>query len=77
MCVYLRPKFEVSSIMQTSFRQVGRGGNFTPKNKLLKNPRSLGLKTIQKDSLRWIKKICNDLKPRTLRALPSRPFYVQ
>ena len=29
MCVYLRSKFQVSSIILTSFRQMG-GGNFTP-----------------------------------------------
>ena len=30
MCVYLRAKFEVSSISLTSFRQRGGGGNFSP-----------------------------------------------
>ena len=45
MDVYLRAKFEVSSIILTSFRQ---GGNFTPpppppQNKALKSPPRLGL----------------------------------
>ena len=30
MGVYLRAKFEVSSIVLTRFRQGGGGGNFTP-----------------------------------------------
>ena len=44
MCVYLRAKFEVSSITLTSFRQEG---NFTPppaQNQPLKSPPRLGLK---------------------------------
>ena len=46
MCVYVRAKFEVSSIILTSFRQ-GEGGNFNPllpQNKPLKSPPRLGLK---------------------------------
>ena len=47
MCVYLRPKFEVSSINLASFRQ--GEGNFTPpppppQSKPLKSPTRLGLK---------------------------------
>ena len=30
MCVYLRAKFEVSSIILTSFRQKRGGGNLSP-----------------------------------------------
>ena len=30
MCVSLRAKFEVSSLILTSFRQGSGGGNFTP-----------------------------------------------
>ena len=44
VCVYLCAKFEVSSIILTSFRQ---GGNFTPlppQNEPLKSPPRLGLK---------------------------------
>ena len=40
MGLYLHAKFEVSSIIQTSFRQVG---NFTKKKELLKSPPRLGL----------------------------------
>ena len=29
MCVYLRTKFQVSSLILTIFRQGGEGGNFT------------------------------------------------
>ena len=45
MCVYLRAKFEVSSIILTNFRQGGRG-NFSPlppKNEPLKSPLRLRL----------------------------------
>ena len=54
MDVYLRPKFEVSSIILTSFRH-GKGGggeeggNFTPstpQNEPLKSPPRLGLSSI-------------------------------
>ena len=48
MCVYLRPKFEVSSIMQTSFRQVGTGGNFTPKKQTPKKPTQFRVKDYTK-----------------------------
>ena len=43
--MYLRTKFEVSSLILTSFRQ-GAGGSFTPpyQNKPLKSPPRLGLK---------------------------------
>ena len=43
MGAYLRAKFEVSSIILTSFRQ---GGTLPPppQNKLLKSPRRLGLR---------------------------------
>ena len=49
MAVYLRVKFQVSSIILTSFRQeVGGGGgeilNHPPKNEPLKSPLRLGLK---------------------------------
>ena len=43
MCVYLRTKFQVSSIILTSFRR----GNFTPsppQNETLKSPPKLGLR---------------------------------
>ena len=46
MGVYLRAKFEVSSIILTGFRQ-GGGDNFTlppPQNKPLKSPPRLGLR---------------------------------
>ena len=53
MSVYLRVKFEVSSITLTSFRQggrgVGEGGSFTPsppQNEPLKGPPRLGLKNV-------------------------------
>ena len=44
MCVYLRAKFQVSSLILTSFRQ--GEGNFTPsppQNETLKSPPKLGL----------------------------------
>ena len=46
MGVYLRAKFEISSVIVTSFRQ---GGNFTPpptlpQNEPLKSPPRLGLR---------------------------------
>ena len=47
MSVYLRAKFQVSSLILTSFRQGGRGwGNFTnpPQNEPLKGPPTLGLR---------------------------------
>ena len=51
MGVYLRTKFEASSVILTSFRQSGArgGGNFTPppptpKNEPLKSPPRLGLR---------------------------------
>ena len=49
MAVYLRVKFEVSSVILTSFKQgrVGGWGNFTPpppQNEPLKSPLRLGLK---------------------------------
>ena len=52
MGVYLRAKFEVSSIILTSFRQ-GGGDNFMPplpppQNEPLKGPPRLGLKTMKK-----------------------------
>ena len=50
--VYLRAKFEVSSIILTSFRQ---GGNFTPpppQNESLKSPPRLGLNSSK--HLNWI-----------------------
>ena len=47
MSVYLRAKFEVSSIILTSFRHKGVGGNFThpppPQNEPLKSRPRLGL----------------------------------
>ena len=44
MVVHLCVKFQDSSIILTSFRQGrGLGGNFTPKNELLKSPLRLGL----------------------------------
>ena len=47
MCVYIRAKFQVSSIILTRFRQ---RGNFTPthppQNEPLKNPPRLGLKDL-------------------------------
>ena len=50
MGVYLRTKFEVSSITLTSFRSGGGGGgNFTsplPQNEPLKDPSRLGLSCI-------------------------------
>ena len=49
MCVYFHVKFEVSSIILTSFRQRGRGGggsNFFKKNKPLKDPPRLVLNKI-------------------------------
>ena len=44
MSVYLRAKFEISSIILTSFR-LGRGGDFTSptQNETLKSPPRLGL----------------------------------
>ena len=39
MCVYVRTKFEVSSIILTSFRR----GNPPPQNEPLKSPPRLGL----------------------------------
>ena len=52
MCVYLREKFEVSSIFLTSFRQgvgVGEGGNYTPppQNETIKSLSRLGLRDRQ------------------------------
>ena len=48
MVVHLCVKFQDSSIILTSFRQGrGLGGNFTPKNELLKSPLRLGLKNIK------------------------------
>ena len=49
MDLYLRAKFEVSSIILTSFRQ-GGWGNFTsppPQNEPLKSPLRLGLKPLK------------------------------
>ena len=47
MYVYLRTKFQVSSLILTSFRL---GGNFTlpatPNNELLKTPPRLGLQNL-------------------------------
>ena len=57
MCEYLRAKFEVSSMILTSFRQEGGGEEFnappiplrthtlSPQNKPLKSPPRLGLKS--------------------------------
>ena len=49
MCIYVRDKFEVSSIFLTSFRQgvgVGEGGNYTPPppNETIKSLPRLGLR---------------------------------
>ena len=50
MCVYLRDKFEVSSIILTSLRQqVGVGGNYIlpPQNEPIKSLPRLGLRDRQ------------------------------
>ena len=54
MCVYLRDKFEVSSIILTSFRQrvgvgIGGGGNYIlpPQNEPIKSLPRLGLRDRQ------------------------------
>ena len=48
MCLYLRAKFEVSSIILTSFRRGGEGGDFSPplppQNEPVKSPSRLWLK---------------------------------
>ena len=48
MCVYLRAKFEVSSIILTSLRPEGVQfpPHLPPQNKLLKRPSRLGLKDV-------------------------------
>ena len=55
MCVFLRTKFEVSSIFLTSFRKEGGVGNFTPynttQNEPLKRPPRLGLTYVAVSSL--------------------------
>ena len=44
VCVYLRTKFQVSSIILTGFKKGGkRGGSFTPQKKTPKSPPRLGL----------------------------------
>ena len=51
MSLYLRAKFEASSIILTSFR-MGGGCNFTfppPQNEPLKSPPRLGLITLKKN----------------------------
>ena len=62
MYVYLRTELQVSSIILTSSRRRGRGGNFThpPQNEPLKSPPRLGLINISKSwsvtqitSLKW------------------------
>ena len=45
MCLYLRTKCQVCSIILTSFRQRGTGGNLpppAPQNETLKSPLRLG-----------------------------------
>ena len=53
MSVYLRAKFQVSSITLTNFRFRGWVGSFTPplpQNEPLKSPPRLGLKSIERTS---------------------------
>ena len=45
MSVYLRAKFEVSSVILTSFRQWG-GIIYPPQNEQLKSPPRLGLRIV-------------------------------
>ena len=55
MGVYLRAKFEVSSIILTSFRQGGVILPPTPpQNEPLKSPPRLGLIRLNKDLYRWL-----------------------
>ena len=60
MGVYLRAKFEVSSIILTSFRQGVILPSPPPQNEPLKSPPRLGLNMVKTKALIVFQHICSD-----------------
>ena len=75
MCVYLRTKFQVSSIILTSFRQ--RGGVILhpapPLNKSVKSPPRLGLTMVTKNTKRQ-SQICKNQKQKQANKQAKKSF---